>query len=90
MTTNIQPLRPFQDTPGSPVLVFSQWRRELEVYLIASGINEKADGVQIAVLKHSLGSEGQRIFSTLPGSSDVKNVDEALQLLQTHTNRHIM
>lgn len=53
--------------PGTPALPWQQWKRLLENFLRASGGSEFAPSRQQAILLHSLGAEGQRIFYYLPG-----------------------
>ena len=82
---NINPMRPFLDNPGEPPVEWSKWSKQFQVYLIASGMNKKAHEVQVAILLHSLGTEGQRIFYTLPGASDDKlTLDAAVKLLNSY------
>ena len=91
MAGNLLPIRPFLDNPGSMPVPFSQWLSQFDVYLLATGLQKKDNATQLAVLKHSLGVEGQRIFATLPGSSSVTTVTGAVELLRAHFEpRHNM
>ncbi len=77
----LNPMQLFHDVPGKPSMSWSQWRREMEVYLLASGMAEKDEKVQMAVIKHSLGSEGQKTLFTIPGSNNIDAVEDLFQLL---------
>ena len=82
---NVTPIRPFLDNPGDPPIAWDKWLKQFHVYLLASGLNKKPQEVQVAVLLHSLGSEGQRIFFTLPGSDNEKlTLDAAVELINSH------
>ncbi|KAL1444471.1 hypothetical protein MTO96_029828 [Rhipicephalus appendiculatus] len=61
----IAPPDPFLPTPGRPVQPWSRWHDMFKVYLLASGASEFSPERRKAILLHSLGPEGQRIFNTL-------------------------
>ncbi|KAL1420070.1 hypothetical protein MTO96_024655 [Rhipicephalus appendiculatus] len=46
-----------------------QWHRMFETYLLASGATEFSPERRRAILIHCLGTEGQRIFNTLPATA---------------------
>ena len=61
---------PFLQNPGDPPVVWKQWISLFQTYLTAIGADEDfSHARKKALLLHCLGVEGQRIFSTLPGSS---------------------
>lgn len=41
------------------------WHASFETFIVAAGLSEASDGRKKALLTHSLGSEGQRIFRNL-------------------------
>uniref|UniRef100_L7LT66 Putative tick transposon n=1 Tax=Rhipicephalus pulchellus TaxID=72859 RepID=L7LT66_RHIPC len=61
----IAPPDPFLPTPGRPAQTWSRWHDMFKVYLLASGASEFSSERRKALLLHSLGPEGQRIFNTL-------------------------
>ncbi|KAL1473772.1 hypothetical protein MTO96_038483 [Rhipicephalus appendiculatus] len=60
---------PFLPTPGRPAVSWPQWLRIFENFLLASGASDCTPDHREALLLHSLGVEGQRIFYTLPHPS---------------------
>ena len=81
---------PFLATPGQPSMPWLQWRRLFNNYLLASGHDGDGAGRKTAILLHSIGAEGQRIYYTLPeipvpeGEDPADAYDTALQKLQNH------
>ncbi|KAL1483671.1 hypothetical protein MTO96_012510 [Rhipicephalus appendiculatus] len=72
----IAPPDPFLPTPGRPVQPWSRWHDMFKVYLLASGASEFSPERRKAILLHSLGPEGQRIFNTLSVSQAAEKTDE--------------
>ncbi|XP_077485377.1 uncharacterized protein LOC144095559 [Amblyomma americanum] len=64
--SGLAPPPPFLPVPGRPAVAWPQWFRIFENYLLASGASDCTPDRRKALLLHSLGVEGQRIFYTLP------------------------
>ncbi|XP_077496437.1 uncharacterized protein LOC144107321 [Amblyomma americanum] len=64
--SGLAPPPPFLPVPGRPAVAWPQWFRISENYVLASGASECTPDCRKALLLHSLGVEGQRIFYTLP------------------------
>lgn len=64
--SGLAPPPPFLPTPGRPAVPWPQWLRIFENFLLASGASDCTPDRRKALLLHSLGVEGQRIFYTLP------------------------
>ncbi|XP_077519781.1 uncharacterized protein LOC144129488 [Amblyomma americanum] len=62
----LAPPPPFLPVPGRPAVAWPQWFRIFENYLLASEASDCTPDRRKALLLHSLGVEGQRIFYTLP------------------------
>ena len=62
----VSPPVSFMDTPGNPKIPWENWKLIFENYMVASGASEYPVERKQAVLLHSLGAEGQRIFYSLP------------------------
>ncbi|KAJ8403266.1 hypothetical protein AAFF_G00354830 [Aldrovandia affinis] len=62
----LSPIQPFLATPGDPPLPWKIWKQQFSTYLLATGLNTAPKEQQLAILLDSLGTEGQRIFATLP------------------------
>lgn len=62
----------FLPCPGEPAISFKTWVRMFENYLLVIHANgdEWPEARRRALLLHYLGSEGQRIFHTLPNTGD--------------------
>lgn len=76
----------FLPCPGEPAIPFKIWVRMFENYLLvinATG-NTWPEARKRALLLHCLGSEGQRIFHTLPESGD--DLATAITALGKHFN----
>ncbi|KAK5895593.1 hypothetical protein CgunFtcFv8_009273 [Champsocephalus gunnari] len=58
------PLSPFLALPGEPPIPWVRWLESFETFIVAAGLAEANDDRKKALLMHSLGSEGQRIFRT--------------------------
>ncbi|KAL1468368.1 hypothetical protein MTO96_041523 [Rhipicephalus appendiculatus] len=67
--SGLAPPPPFLLSPGRPVAPWEQWHRMFETYLLASGATEFSLERRRAILIHCLGTEGQRIFNTLPATA---------------------
>lgn len=72
----IAPPDPFLPTPGRPVQPWFRWHDMFKVYLLASGASEFSPERRKALLLHSLGPEGQRIFNTLSISQAAEKTEE--------------
>lgn len=75
---------PFLPCPGEPTIQFKIWKKMFENYLLVIDATGAAwpEARQRAVLLHCLGTEGQRIFYTLPNTGTTFGCDcfrEALQ-----------
>ncbi|KAL1476088.1 hypothetical protein MTO96_036778 [Rhipicephalus appendiculatus] len=72
--SGLAPPPPFLPTPGRPAVAWPQWLRIFENFLLASGASDCTPDRRKALVLHSLGVEGQRIFYTLPlpSSDNVK------------------
>jgi hypothetical protein len=55
----------FLPSPGEPVVPWKDWKRAFSTYVVASGASEYTVERQIALLVHSLGQEGQRIYHSI-------------------------
>ncbi|KAJ8403267.1 hypothetical protein AAFF_G00354840 [Aldrovandia affinis] len=75
----LSPIQTFLATPGDPPLPWKIWKQQFSTYLLATGLNTAPKEQQLAILLDSLGTEGQRIFATLPGKSN--NVADTLSRL---------
>ncbi|KAL1480457.1 hypothetical protein MTO96_051012 [Rhipicephalus appendiculatus] len=64
--SGLAPRPPFLPTPGRPAVAWPRWLRIFENFLLASGASVCTPDRRNALLLHSLGVEGQRIFYTLP------------------------
>ena len=65
MEFQLSPLPPFLALPGEPPIPWSRWHESFETFVAAIGLTGAAEARRRAVLIHSLGNEGQRIFRTL-------------------------
>ncbi|KAL1468980.1 hypothetical protein MTO96_025129 [Rhipicephalus appendiculatus] len=65
----LAPPPPFLLSPGRPVVPWEQWHRMFETYQLASGATEFSPERRRAILIHCPGTEGQRIFNTLPATA---------------------
>ncbi|XP_038063014.1 uncharacterized protein K02A2.6-like [Patiria miniata] len=77
----------FLVTPGTPPVPWTQWRGMFETYTVASAANTYPAVRKRALLLHCLGTEGQRVFHTLPQENAGENEDEfdsALRVLDRH------
>ncbi|KAH9359505.1 hypothetical protein HPB48_016687 [Haemaphysalis longicornis] len=64
--SGLTPPPTFLFTPGRPAVAWPQSIRIVENFLLASGASDLWPDRRKALLLHSLGVEGQRIFHTLP------------------------
>ena len=67
---------PFLPTPGDPVIPWVAWIPLFQNYLLAIGGEDFSQARQRALLLHCLGTEGQRIYTSLPPT--VKGEQETL------------
>nr|XP_055041695.1 uncharacterized protein K02A2.6-like [Misgurnus anguillicaudatus] len=74
----------FLPTVGEPTVPFSTWKKIFQNYLLVIGAQGDAwpDARVCAVLLHCLGTEGQRLFYTLPNGGTTYN--EAMAALDAH------
>ncbi len=63
---------PFLPCPGEPAIPFDTWLRMFQNYLLVVGASGDGWSVECkqALLLHCLGTEGQRLFYTLPNQGD--------------------
>ncbi|XP_071954180.1 uncharacterized protein [Antedon mediterranea] len=87
----ISPPVPFLPTPGKSTLKFEQWFEFFTNYTLASGSDRWNAERRKALLLHCLGTEGQRIYSSLPEreidpNDDVNSYDATVAKLRAHFN----
>lgn len=59
------------------------WKQKFKNYLLASGISEKPDRVQLATFLHVLGDEGLAVYNTFRFSDDeVEKLDVAMEKME--------
>lgn len=70
--------------PGEPAIPFTTWQKMFDNYMlvIAASGDGWPDARKRAVLLHALGTEGQRLFYTLPNAGDT--YDTAIAALKEH------
>ncbi len=75
---------PFLLCSGEPAIPFVTWRKMFEKYLLAINATGGSwpDARKRAVLLHSLGTEGQRLFYTLPDTGTT--FEHAMKALEDH------
>ena len=68
-------------SPGTPSEKWCQlqWRRMFETYIIAANLGAATAERKRAILLHSLGPEGQRLFYTLPDPAPINDDNVYLQ-----------
>ena len=74
---------PFLPSPGEPSMLWDVWIAQFDNFLLAIGGDTFTDARQKAILLHCLGSEGQRVYQTLP---EVPKL-EATETDLAHTKR---
>ena len=84
MATNVPFPAFFLPTPGEPSIPFKTWRQIFENYLlvIAASGNSWPNSRRRAVLLHCLGTEGQRLFYSLPDAGTT--YENAMTALETY------
>uniref|UniRef100_A0A669FAM3 Reverse transcriptase domain-containing protein n=1 Tax=Oreochromis niloticus TaxID=8128 RepID=A0A669FAM3_ORENI len=72
MAANVHPPPMFLPCPGDPALPFNMWMRMFNSYLLVINATGNAwpEARRRATLLHCLGTEGQRIFYSLPNTGD--------------------
>ena len=83
----LQPITPFLPSPGSPTILWKQWKGQFEIYMLASDAMQMAAERRRAILLHSLGAEGQRIFQALPTLEAAEGEDSfhlTMRMLDSH------
>ena len=65
MELTFSPPPAFLPFPGEPPVPWTRWHESFETYIAALGLTDISDARRRAILIHCLGTEGQRIFSTL-------------------------
>ncbi len=75
---------PFLPCPGEPAIPFDTWLRMFKNYLLVVGASGDAWPVERkrALLLHCLGTEGHRLFYTLPNQGD--SMEDAIATLKAH------
>lgn len=71
---------PFLQHPGKPTIPWRTWIHIFDNYLTAAGLNDLAQARRKAILLNAIGTEGQRIFYTLPQAAE-KTFDQTRQAL---------
>lgn len=71
----------FLPGPGEPPVPWSNWLRAFETWLTAAGLEKAEDAQKRALLGHSLGTEGQRVFAMLGSAA---SFEEAVRKLSEH------
>ncbi|XP_037546466.1 zinc finger protein 814-like [Nematolebias whitei] len=61
----LSPPPPFLPYPGEPPMLWLKWLKAFEHYIHALDEKELADSTKLMLLRNSLGSEGEHVFSTL-------------------------
>ncbi|KAI4903715.1 hypothetical protein NFI96_030773, partial [Prochilodus magdalenae] len=79
---SLQPPAVFLDCPGEPKLPFATWKKLFDNYLLAIGGSEFPAERKRALLIHCLGTEGNRIYSTLPLEND--DYEGSVKALEKH------
>lgn len=80
-------LLPFMARLGKPALPWKEWRLDFEDFLLVIDGAPFAPTRKKDVLLHALGTEGQRIYHTLPGSGN-NTLDEFEATLATRELRY--
>ena len=70
--------------PGDPPVPWQRWFQSFQTYLVACGLDDKpvTDARRRVILLHYLGTEGQRVFSSLNAGSD--SYEESTAALHRH------
>ena len=66
---------------GNPSNSWAKWKSKFEIYLQASGLDDKLPKQKVGLILHHIGEEGQDIFKNftfLPERPNPNNVDENL------------
>lgn len=79
---SLQPPAAFLDCPGEPKIPFATWKKLFDNYLLAIGGSAFPAERKRALLIHCLGTEGNRIYSTLPLEND--DYDGSVAALEKH------
>ncbi|CAI5686315.1 unnamed protein product [Oreochromis niloticus] len=79
---SLQPLAVFLDCPGELKIPFAASKKLFDNYLLAIGGNDFATERKRALLIHCLGTEGQRIYSALPLTTD--DYEGSVKALETY------
>ena len=76
---------PFLASPGEPSISWERWFSSFQTYIIASGLDSTSvsDERRRAILVHSLGTEGQRIFAQFP-TDETGKYEDAVKALQKY------
>lgn len=78
---SLPPPAPFLPVPGEPPIPWASWIDGFTVYLEAMDYDDIPDRRKIALLRHCLGAEGQRIYRAL---GEAETYEEAVALLAHH------
>ncbi|ROL44189.1 hypothetical protein DPX16_17841 [Anabarilius grahami] len=84
MSASVPSPPPFLSVSGEPLIPFETWQKIFHNYMIVIQATGDAcpETRRQAVLLHYLGTEGQRLFYTLPDQGTTFN--EAMSALQKH------
>ena len=84
MAVNVPCPTPFLPCPGKPTIPFKTWMQMFDNYLLVINATGNAwpAARKRAVLLHCLGTEGQKIFHSLPNTGDT--YDAAVTALRAH------
>lgn len=77
----LQPPPAFLECPGEPKVALDAWKKLFDNYLLAIGGSDFSAERKRALLIHCLGTEGQRLYNTLPLAANT--YDGTVQALQT-------
>lgn len=78
---SLPPPTPFLPVPGEPSVPWASWIDGFTVYLEAMDYTDIPDRRKIALLRHCLGAEGQRIYRAL---GEAETYEEAVAQLALH------
>jgi hypothetical protein len=74
MATNLKPPEELDLFSANLAETWKSWRRQMELYLLASGVKEKEGKTQVAVLLHCAGVQAQEVFDNFTfGQRESKN-----------------
>ena len=71
----VHPPPVFLPVPGDPPIPWLHWQRSFETYLLAAGLDDLPPERKKALLIHSLGAEGQRLFYSFATEAAISGTD---------------